>query len=90
MSLNNKLYFSSISYDHNCRQVTYRGSFRGDQIFFLVKATNCDGIKSLAISDDFEIFLRPFLRDDPEILKRLIKITWVLIEGGELIFPIQI
>ncbi len=83
------LVLNSITYTES-ESVVYRASVDGAEIEFRAAVSDIAGIRSVVMSDDFESFLRPFCRADPAIVKRLIKLTWAVIEGDSPVYPVHV
>lgn len=84
------LTIESIAYDRQNNHVRYQLPADDGCFCFDGMLSETHGIRSIVISDSFEFFLRPFLAENPNVMKEIVRITWALIDGELVEFPLTI
>lgn len=87
---NDSVKVEQIKYDAESNEITFCFSSGESKCTFTTTAENKGGIKFISSSAELEKFLMDLITKDPQVIRRLNKMTWDYIEGKEITFPIQL
>lgn len=85
-----RLVVLSISYEAETGSVTYR--IEADtSVMTLMGRTFSDGaLRGIQMSESLEAFLQPYCAEDPGVVKRLVAVTWRVVDGEFVTFPLAV
>ncbi|ECK8875320.1 hypothetical protein MUZ84_004914 [Salmonella enterica] len=88
--ISHNVFLLSLRYDNVTEKISYEFKSNGNVEIFSAKSVNNKGIKGLEYSDELDNFIMLIMPFEPNISKKLVKLTWDYIEGREVAFPIQL
>lgn len=88
--INHNVSLLSLRHDNVTEKINYEFKLNENIENFSAKSVNNKGIKGLEYSDELDDFIMSIMPFEPNISKKLIKLTWDYIEGREVTFPIQL